>query len=65
MDRTQERLGSSDKGITRARHLLLRAARGHEATGAIFPDPHQLSLAEIRAVAVDTSEIIALNPAPR
>ena len=62
MDRTQERLGSSDKGITRARHLLLRAARGHEATGAIFPDPHQLSLAEIRAVAVDTSDITALNP---
>jgi len=63
MDRTQERLGSSDQGITRARHTLIRAARAHQATGEIFPDPHRLSLSHIRALAVDTSDSPEMNPA--
>jgi phthalate 4,5-dioxygenase oxygenase subunit len=61
MDRTQERLGSSDQGITRARHLLIRTARAHQANGTIFPDPNLRSFAEIRALAVDTSDVTALN----
>jgi len=63
MDRTQERLGSSDQGITRARHMLIRAARANQATGEIFPDPHRLSLSHIRALAVDTSDSPEMNPA--
>ena len=52
-ERTKEHLGSSDPFITRARRLLIKAARDHRRTGEIFPDPHTVSLRSVRALAVD------------
>jgi phthalate 4,5-dioxygenase len=56
MDRTRERLGSSDQGITRTRHLLMKAARSHRDAGTTFPDPHSVELSRVRALAVDLSD---------
>ncbi|MFJ9558426.1 Rieske 2Fe-2S domain-containing protein [Streptomyces fuscichromogenes] len=56
MDRTKELLGSSDQFVMRTRRLLMKAARGHQETGAVFPDPRATPLRNVRSLATDIAE---------